>query len=129
MNSTVDMGAYEYQGIIAPTVPDLLGGLREFHYYKLDERIVVKANVNNRGTKSGIFTVSFYPSDNGVTLGQLIGESTLRKGLNAGQTTTVSSTFTSESSLSGKYFIAVIDSGGQVNEMVETNNRVVIRIP
>jgi len=129
VNGIVDMGAYEYQGAIAPTVPDFLGGLREFHYYKLDERIVVKVDVKNRGTKSEPFKVSFYLSDNGVVLGQLIGEATVRKGLNAGQTSTLSSTYTSPTSLSGKYFIAVIDSGDQINEMVETNNRVVVRIP
>jgi hypothetical protein len=123
------MGAYEYPGTTEPTIPDLFGGLREFHYYKLDERIVVKVDVKNRSTKSGPFKVSFYLSDNGFVLGQLIGEATVKKSLNAGQTTTVSSTYDSETSLSRKYFIAVIDSGDQINEMVETNNRVVVRIP
>ena len=89
----------------------------------------MKVDVKNRGTKSGPFKVSFYLSDNSTALGTLIGEATLRKGLNAGQTSTLSSTYTSPTSLSAKYFIAVIDSGDQINEMVETNNRVVIRIP
>jgi len=129
VNGIVDMGAYEYQGYIAPTAPDFFGGLKEFHYYKLEERVIVKVWVTNRGTKAGEFKVAFYLSDNGVTLGQFIGESTLRRGLRAGQTSAVSSTYDSETSLSGKYFIAVIDSGDQVNEMVETNNRVIFRIP
>ena len=123
------MGAYEYQDTIQPTAPDLFGGLNEFHYYKLEERVVVKVWVENRGTKAGEFKAAFYLSNNGVTLAQFIGESTLKRGLKAGQTSIVSSTYTSESSLSWKYFIAVIDSGDQINEMVETNNRVIFRIP
>jgi len=47
------------QGPYQPTSPDLFGGLREFHYYKLDERIIVKVDLKNRGTKSGTFKVSF----------------------------------------------------------------------
>jgi len=58
VNGIVDMGAYEYQGR-TNRPPRPLWGLREFHYYKLDERIVVKVDVKNRGTKSGLFR---YPS-------------------------------------------------------------------
>jgi hypothetical protein len=129
INGIVDMGAYEYQGAYGPTAPDLFGGLKEFHYYKLDEKIVVEVWVKNRGTNSGEFKVAFYLSDNGVTLGQLIDEDTVKKGLKAEHNKNVSCKYFSPSSLSGKYIIAVIDPEEQVPEMVETNNRVRARIP
>jgi len=37
--------------------------------------------------------------------------------------------YDSDTPLSGKYIIAVIDSDDQISEIVETNNRVKIRVP
>ncbi len=129
VNGAVDMGAYEYQGSIAPTAPDLLAKLKEFRYYKFDERVVVEIEVENRGTNAGAFSIAFYLSQNGVTLGELITEEYLKRGLGASRSTPVKSDYVSPASLSGKFIIAVIDSADQVAESVETNNRVVIRVP
>jgi hypothetical protein len=123
------MGAYEYQGAYEPTSPDLFGRLKEFHYYKFGEQIVVDVEVRNRGTDAERLKVAFFLSENGVTLGQSVSEDTVMGGLKSGHTRTVTCKYSSATPLSGKYIIAVIDSEDQITETVETNNRIRARIP
>ncbi len=76
------------------------------------------------------FKVAFYLSDDGSTLGNLLETSTLRRGVAAGTTKNIPlSTRSRRTSLSGKFLIALIDSGNSVTESDKNNNRVVAVIP
>jgi len=76
------------------------------------------------------FKVAFYLSDDGSTLGNLLKTSTLWRGLSASTTKNISfSTRSWRTSFSGKFIIALIDSGNSVTESNESNNRAVAVIP
>ena len=79
---------------------------------------------------AGTFKVAFYLSDDGSTLGNLLKTSTIRRGIAAGTTKNISfSTRSRRTSLSGKYLIALIDSGNSISESDKNNNRAVAVIP
>jgi hypothetical protein len=76
------------------------------------------------------FKVAFYLSDDGSTLGNLLKTSTFWRGMGASTTKNISfSTRTRRTSLSGKFIIALIDSGNSITESDESNNRAVALIP
>ena len=129
VNEAVDMGAYEYQGGLTPFKPDLFGLLNEFHYYKVEERISTVFEVRNHGTSAGAFTAVCYVSPTAATLGTLVDSVRLRRGLAWSAPKAVTGPFSSAESLSGKYLQLVIDPDDKVWESVETNNRVILRIP
>ena len=79
---------------------------------------------------AGTFKVAFYLSDDGSTLGSLLRTTTVRRGISAGATKNISfSTRSRRTSLSGKFLIALIDSGNSVTESDKNNNRAVAVIP
>jgi subtilase family serine protease len=79
---------------------------------------------------AGTFKVAFYLSDDGSTLGNLLKTSTIRRGMGAGTTKNISfSTRSRRTSLSGKFLIALIDSGNSISESDKNNNRAVAVIP
>ena len=84
------------------------------------------SNIGNGDAKG--FKVAFYLSEDGITVGELLTTVNV-KSLGAGMTKDCSFKYASKSSLSGKYIIAVVDSGNQVSESNEDNNRAVARIP
>lgn len=120
----------DYITVVSPDAPDLSGKCKEFHSYDFGERIVVKLQVQNTGNeKATAFSVAFYLSDDGFTLEKLIKEDRVSGGLNSNHAKKVSLRYDSETPLSGKYVISVIDPDDRVLELDETNNRVIIRIP
>lgn len=109
--------------------PDLTGtwlGLSSFRGGRvLQERL----QVSNIGTQdAGSFTVAYYLSEDGTTLGGLLRKARVLP-LGAGQDRILGFRYGSRSSLSGQYLIAVVDAEEQVPEPDETNNRAVIVIP
>jgi hypothetical protein len=85
-------------------------------------------NTGTLGTRG--FKVAFYLSDDGITFGNLIKTSSIRRGVGAGATMNISFSFRSRrTSLSGKYIIALIDSDNSVIESDENNNRAAAGIP
>jgi hypothetical protein len=79
---------------------------------------------------AGTFKVAFYLSDDGSTLGNLLRTTTVRRGISAGATKNTSfSTRSRRTSLSGKFLIALIDSGNSITESDKNNNRAVAVIP
>ena len=129
VNAAIDMGAYEYQGTLIPSKPDLFGLLNEFHYFKADERVSTVFEIRNRGTKSGEITAECYVSPIAATLGTLVDSVRLKRGLASSASRAVTYAFSSAEPLSGKYLQLVIDPNDIVWESVETNNRVIVRIP
>ncbi len=113
----------------APTAPDLFGRLDEFHYYKLEERVASVFEIRNRGTNASGFTAECYVSPTATSLGTLVDNVRLKRGLAASSAKTVTCTFSSSESLSGKYLQLVIDPKDEIFESVETNNQVILRIP
>ena len=81
VNEAVDMGAYEYQGGLTPSKPDLFGLLNEFHYCKVEEQVSTVFEVRNRGTSVGAFTAAFYVSPTAATLGTLVDSVRQKRGL------------------------------------------------
>ncbi|MEW5804238.1 MAG: S8 family serine peptidase [bacterium] len=71
--------------------------------------------VSNVGSENvGSFDVAFYLSDNGTDLGTLLRETTIWRGLRAGMSRSLPFFYLSQTSLSGKYIIAVIDGKTRV---------------
>lgn len=84
------------------------------------------SNIGNRNAAS--FKVSYYLSNDGTTLGTLLGSSTIRS-LTSGAATNLAYGFFMNQSPKGKYLIAVTDSGNSIPERNETNNRVAAKVP
>jgi hypothetical protein len=94
-----------------------------------DSQIVGKLEVVNSGNvKAGSFSVTYYLSDDGMTMSTVLSSDTV-KNLKAGNSKNLSFSYSTSTSLAGKYIIAVIDSGNQLAETNENNNRAVSRIP
>jgi len=85
--------------------------------------------IRNRGTKSGEITAECYVSPIAATLGTLVDSVRLKRGLASSASRAVTCAFSSAEPLSGKYLQLVIDPNDIVWESVETNNRVIVRIP
>jgi hypothetical protein len=86
------------------------------------------SNIGPVGARS--FKVAFYLSDDGSTLGNLLSTSSVRRGLGAGTTKNISfSKRSRRTSFSGKFLIALIDSGNSITESDKNNNRAVVVIP
>jgi hypothetical protein len=83
-------------------------------------------NIGDRNAAA--FKVAYYLSNDGTTLGTLLGTSTVRS-LTTGASTNLAYGFFMGQSPKGKYLIAVIDSGNSVPEQNETNNRVAAKVP
>lgn len=76
---------------------------------------------------AGRFTVTFYLSDDGVTLGSAIRTGSVFR-LSAEQSRRMFFSYFTSESLEGRYIIAVIDSGEVMDETIEANNRAVALI-
>jgi PKD repeat protein len=119
-----------YITVVSPDAPDLSGRLKSFHLYKFGVSIKLAIRIENTGNqKTDRFKVAFYLSNDGITLGEQLNEETVMGGLRAGSAKDVIFNYESETILSGRYIIVLIDSNNQVLETNETNNRVTIRIP
>jgi parallel beta-helix repeat protein len=119
-----------YITVVSPNAPDLSGRLKEFHLYEFGEYTKATIQIANTGNqKTDRFKVALYLSSDGITLGELLDEETVMGGLKAGHVKDVAFRYESETSLSGRYIIVMVDSRDQVLETDETNNKVTIRIP
>jgi hypothetical protein len=128
VNALVDMGAYEYQGQYQPSAPDLYGNLSKLSYNASRGKLSLSIKVINRGTTAGKFQIAYYLSADGKTLGNLIDVDIFKGKLITGKSMT-STCIYQALYLSGMYVVAVIDSADQITESVETNNRIIVRIP
>ncbi len=119
-----DMGAYE----VDQQIIDLSGSWSVLYSLSKGKNLsgILKTQ-NTGGSNAGSFKVAVYLSSNGITLGNLLATYTVT-GLNAGASKNISFAYKSNISLSKKYLIAVIDSGNQISETNETNNRAVVKI-
>ncbi len=109
--------------------PDLTGGWTGFTSSRGGKSVLGSLNLQNVGNQNvRSFKVEFYLSDDGTTLGKLLRTRTVRR-LNAGASHSIRFRYSSGTSISGKFIIAVIDSTGQVSEADENNNRAAASIP
>jgi hypothetical protein len=101
--------------------PDLTGNWVTLSYsrFTLNGSFVVK---NTGNQKAGISSINFYLSNDGITLGTLIKQSTVWY-LDAAQSMTFTIK-TSGTDLAGKYIVAVVDADNSVVESNEQNNRI-----
>lgn len=118
-----------YINVISEGGPDLDGNWIQFSSFFSNKYLHGKFEVSNMGIQNtGEFTIGFYFSENGTTLGNLLREVTVRKGLKSGEKKRCSFRYFSRVSHSGKYIIAVADSDNQIIETDKTNNRVAQKI-
>jgi hypothetical protein len=118
-----------YATFVTNNGPDLTGNWHSLTCISKSRICIGLTKVENTGNmNAGRFVVSYYLSNNGTDLGALIGKNTIL-GLKAGRAYYNPFLYYSKTSLSGKYVIAVIDSGNQVIERDENNNRAVRLIP
>jgi len=119
-----DIGAYE----VDQETFDLSGSWSVLYSMSRGTNLSGILRTQNTGNaNAGSFKVVVYLSANGTTLGNLLKTYTV-SGLNAGTAKNISFSYISNISLSGKYLIAVIDSGSQISETDESNNRAKIKI-
>jgi hypothetical protein len=116
-------------GDACETLPDLTASWTSLKFNSNNSTLSGRTKILNTGNlNAGTFTVSYYLSTNGTDLGTLIGTSTI-SGVRAGRSVNSSLKYQSQTSPSGQYVIAVVDSGGQVTEENEGNNRASLLIP
>jgi PKD repeat protein len=116
--------------VVSADAPDLSGRVKEFHLYEFGEQIKATIQIANTGKqKTDRFKVALYLSSDGITPGELLDEEAIMGGLKGGKVKDVTFKYESAVSLSGRYIIVLVDSGDQVLETNETNNKVTIRIP
>jgi len=121
LSSTARCAIYVYK-----KHPDLTGSWTAFGY--TNPKLTGTLQVRNAGNgNAGQFTTSFYLSADGVSPGQLIGKHTVTS-LKAGARLNVGFSH-SQAGLSKQYIVAVIDSGRQVAESLESNNAISRVIP
>ena len=83
---------------------------------------------NEGDINAGSFVVTYYLSEDGTTASSVLKKSKVRR-LAAGRSASLSFSYRSRTSLTGKYIIAVVDSGNSITETDENNNEAVARIP
>ena len=116
--------------VVSPDAPDLRGRLRAFHLDEFGMSIGLTIQIENTGNqKADRFKVAFHFSNDGITLGEQLSEETVMAGLRAGYVRDVTFKYESETSLSGRCIMLLIDSCDQVLETDEANNMGTIRIP
>ncbi len=109
-------------------IPDLTAGWSSLSANRSGKVITGSLQVKNTWKRNaGAFSVAFYLSTDGTTPGALLRTMAVSS-LAAGATRNISFSYTSATSLRGKYVIAVVDSGSQVAELSETNNTAAARI-
>lgn len=110
--------------------PDLTGSWSSLKFNANNSTCSGRLKINNAGTANALtFSVAYYLSDNGTDLlGDPIATETIT-GVRTGRSVNGSLRYKSVTSLTGKYVIAVIDSGNQVIELIEDNNRASQLIP
>jgi hypothetical protein len=110
-------------------LPDLSGSWRNLTSRLGGRLLSGTLKIKNSGNKNaGSFKVTFYLSNDGVSISRALRTVSVGA-LRAGMTRDLSFTYTSLTSLSNKYIIAVVDSGNKVAETNENNNVAVARIP
>jgi C1A family cysteine protease len=110
------------------TNPDLTGAWISLNKVTPWTRIVLKgtlrvSNIGGPMLPKG-FRIYFYLSENGYTLGRLMGITSLSSVINTGSFKDIPVTLYSRIPIEGKYVIAIIDARNEIDEMNETNNRV-----
>jgi subtilase family serine protease len=110
-------------------LPDLSGSWTRLLVSYQGRALLGYIRVSNTGNRNASnFYVSCYISNDGQGLDTFLKRIPVYW-LPAGKSTDLGLAQVSRTSLSGKYIIAVIDSGNQVAESNETNNRAVRLIP
>ncbi|MBC7350173.1 MAG: SBBP repeat-containing protein [Candidatus Aminicenantes bacterium] len=112
--------------------PELQGGWIRVSTSRMFVRsAVLRGNLRimNSGdaSTSGLFTVSYYLSNDGNSLDTLIGTQRVSLTISPGWSRTLLffKYFANKNILTGKYLVAVIDSKNNIPEKDETNNRVI----
>ena len=100
------------------------------HFFSGNGRLLWgKFEVENIGNENaGRFSVGFYLSDDGITLGELLQKTTLWRGLRADRNRTAIFYNFSLDSLIGQFIIAVVDCDDQIIEANKGNNAVPVEI-
>jgi hypothetical protein len=112
-----------------PRLPDLSGNWTSFSSSRRGKQLSGKLKVTNSGNAAaGGFSVTYYLSEDGLTPSTLVHTDTIR-GLGIGRSKSLFFAYKAQSSLSGKYIIAVIDSDNTVTETNENNNTAAKIIP
>jgi len=118
-----------YINVTSMDAPDLNGKWIQFSSSFSDKYLHGKFEVSNMGKQNAAeFTIGFYLSEDRTTLGNLIREITVRRGLENGEKKVCNFRYFSRASNSEKYIIAVVDSDNQIIETDKTNNRVAQKI-
>jgi C1A family cysteine protease len=118
-------GSFTLQTNLATAMPDLTGSWTKITSYSSGRTVYGTLQVNNiGGANAGTFKVAYYLGSSEGTSSYL-GYTTVSAGLKAGQGLILSPSYTSRTSLTGKYLIAMIDSDAKVTESNEGNNRIV----
>lgn len=117
-------------GDACESLPDLSVIWSSLRYNTKNMSYSGRTKVTNTGAmNAGTFTVTYYLSTNGTDLGALIGTDTITTGVRFGRSVSSSVRYQASSSLSGQYVIVVVDSGSQVIEKNEGNNKSAGLIP
>ena len=119
-----------YITVAYPNSSDLTGNWIRFSSFLSGRSIHGQFNVSNIGKQNtGEFTIGFYLSEDGTTLGNLLRKITLWRGLGSGKDKNCHFIkYFSLVSLSGKYIITVVDSNNQITETDKTNNTIAQQI-
>ena len=119
-----------YTWTITPAqMPNLSGNWKSLTTKSKGKQIAGTLQVINSGNAAaGSFSVTYYLSNDGITPLNILSSNTVA-GLKAGKSTNLTFSYNTATSLTGKYIIAVIDSGNQIAETNENNNIAVSRIP
>jgi hypothetical protein len=112
-------------GDACENLPDLTGSWSSLKFNSKNGTCSGRLSVENAGTlDASAFSVAFYLSDNGTdTVGDPIAVDTIR-GVRIGRSSNASFRYKCDISLTGKYVIAIIDSGNEIFEKNEDNNSV-----
>ena len=116
--------------VISPGAPDLIGKTRAFHSLNFGRNISMNVQVENLGTEKACgFKVELWHSGDGYNLDELVDERNVIGCIKGGKSRNIGLRHFSDTSLSGSYVIYLIDSGNDVIEIDENNNRGVAAIP
>ncbi len=119
-----------YITVISPGAPDLVGKIKDFHAMQYSKNVSLSLQVENLGSEDACnFKVDLYHSTDGYTLGELVDERTVNTCVRGGTSHNVGLRYFSENELSDEYIIYFIDSGNNVREINELNNKKAVKIP
>jgi C1A family cysteine protease len=119
-------GLFSLQADLAAALPDLTGAWTQIKSYSSGKTVYGTLQLSNIGSaNAGSFKVAYYLSTDGTNFSSYVGSQTATSGLKARQVMYLYPSFSSKTSLAGKYLMAVIDYEAKVTEGNENNNMTV----